>query len=295
MGVSSRHVLQQLPTLAALGRLATRAAVRAARRGSAGDIPPTPGPWKTTTLPPRQELMTQVYARHVGADAMRYEGRVPPHLFPQWTFPLQLDVIRELPYPPARMLNAGARLEVDDALPMGEPLHVATRLERVDANPRRVLVECLSETGTATRPALHRALFRTILPRAGGGGKRAPFQLPSGARELARWTLPVDAGLDFAKLTGDFNPIHWVPSYAKAWGLKNVILHGFATMARAWEGLAHALEMEPGRLDVRFERPLVLPAQVGLYVHGDAHEGEAWVTEAPDAAPFMSGRYRRRG
>ena len=292
MGVSARHVLQQLPTLRALARAGARDAMNAVRRGSDASVPTLPGPWVTATLPPRQPLMTEVYARHVGADALRYEGRVPPHLFPQWTFPLQLEAMRGLPFPLARMLNAGARLEVDEALPMGEALQVATRLERVDESPSRVLVECLSETGTALRPAAQRALFRAILPRGGGGS--AKENVPDDARELARWTVPVDAGFDFAKLTGDFNPIHWIPSYAKAFGLPNVILHGFSTMARSWEGLAHRLEMEPGVLDVRFERPLVLPAQVGLFVRGDAAEGEVWVAEAPGTAPSMRGTYRAR-
>ncbi len=293
MGVSARHVLQQLPTLGAMARAGARDALRTVRRTTGGALPATPGPWVTVTLPARQPLMTEVYARHVGADALRYEGRVPPHLFPQWTFPLQLEAMRDLPFPLARMLNAGARLEVDAPLPAGEPLQVATRLERVDESPTRVLVECLSETGTALRPAAHRALFRAILPRRGGSGAKAP--VPDDARELARWTLPVDAGFDFAKLTGDFNPIHWVPSYAKAFGLPNVILHGFSTMARTWEGLAHRLEMEPGVLDVRFERPLVLPAQVGLYVRGDAGAGEVWVAEGPGKVPSMRGTYTARG
>ncbi|MEO0326724.1 MAG: MaoC/PaaZ C-terminal domain-containing protein [Myxococcota bacterium] len=293
MGVSARHVLQQLPTLGAMVRAGARDALRAVKRPPDEALPELPGPWITATLPPRQPLMTEVYARHVGADALRYEGRVPPHLFPQWTFPLQLEAMRSLPFPLGRMLNAGARLEVDEALPMNEPLQVATRLERVDASPSRVLVECLSETGTALRPAAQRARFRAILPRRGSGQPKSA--IPDDARELARWTIPVDAGLDFAKLTGDFNPIHWVPSYAKAWGLANVILHGFSTLARTWEGLAHRLAMEPGLLDVRFEQPLVLPAQVGLFVRGDAQEGEVWVGQAPGAAPSMRGTYRARG
>ena len=60
--------------------------------------------------------------------------------------------------------------------------------------------------------------------------KREPSRVPGDARELSFWNLSASAGLEFAKLTGDFNPIHWVPAYARASGFRNVILHGFATM-----------------------------------------------------------------
>ena len=46
--------------------------------------------------------------------------------------------------------------------------------------------------------------------------------------------------LDFAKLTGDFNPIHWVPAYARASGFRSCILHGFATMSYAMEAIRSA-------------------------------------------------------
>ena len=61
--------------------------------------------------------------------------------------------------------------------------------------------------------------------------------MPADAKEIAFYRLKADAGLDFAKLTGDFNPVHWVPAYARALGFPNTILHGFGTLARAVEGL----------------------------------------------------------
>ena len=35
------------------------------------------------------------------------------------------------------------------------------------------------------------------------------------ALEIARWKAPAGAGMDFALITGDFNPVHWVPAYAR--------------------------------------------------------------------------------
>jgi acyl dehydratase len=101
---------------------------------------------------------------------------------------------------------------------------------------------------------------------------RAESRIPDGARELARWSLPRNAGLVFAALTGDFNPIHWIAPYARAFGFPGPIMHGFGTLGRAWEGLVRALFAGDAHrlraVDVRFLRPLALPANAGLYVAG---------------------------
>jgi hypothetical protein len=115
--------------------------------------------------------------------------------------------------------------------------------------------------------------------------------VPAHARELWYGRIRRDAGLDFAKLTGDFNPIHWIPAYAKASGFKSTILHGFATMARAFEGLNNSVVAPGARLgaiDVKFTRPLLLPAKVGIYV--DDHGG-VFVGDAPGGPAYLMGTY----
>jgi acyl dehydratase len=123
--------------------------------------------------------------------------------------------------------------------------------------------------------------------------------VPEDARELGFWRLRADAGLDFAKLTGDFNPVHWVPAYARAFGFRNCILHGFATMARAMEGLHRGLlSGDTGRirtLDVQFTSPLVLPARVGLYVaHGDDGARRVWVGDGRGGRAQLAGTFELR-
>ena len=118
--------------------------------------------------------------------------------------------------------------------------------------------------------------------------------MPVDAREIAFFKLGADAGLDFAKLTGDFNPVHWVPRWARAFGFRNVILHGFGTLARAIEALNRGLLAGDvtalHEIDVRFTRPLVLPARVGVYVSGD----KVWVGDAPGGPAYLEGTFKLR-
>jgi hypothetical protein len=128
-----------------------------------------------------------------------------------------------------------------------------------------------------------------------GHARKSRPRVPVEARELAFWRLGADAGLRFALYTGDFNPIHWVRPYARAFGHRSTILHGFCTMARTWEGLGRTVyARDPGRLgvlDVRFTRPLVLPARVGLYVRGQ----EVAVGDAPGGPAYLLGTFSEAG
>jgi acyl dehydratase len=71
-------------------------------------------------------------------------------------------------------------------------------------------------------------------------------------------------------------------------GFRGTILHGFATMARAIEGLVRArFAGDPARLrtfDGRFTKPLLLPARVGLYARG----ADVWVADAPGGPAYLA-------
>lgn len=296
MAVSSRHILRQGRVLGALGR--TAFAALAQRRG-AGAVPPrVPGPEVRATVPPLPPDLIDDYVRHVGGDPRAWRGLVPPHLFPQWAFPLAARTLDGLPYPLLRVVNGGCRMHVRAPLPAGEPLEVRAHLHAVDDDGRRVILEQRVITGTRSAPDALCADFQAIVPLSGAPGapreKKPRPIVPAEAREIARFRLAADAGLSFAKLTGDFNPIHWVPAYARASGFPRPILHGFATFARAAEGLVrnlfagdvHALAL----LEARFVRPLVLPADVGLYVHG----ADVFMGDLPGGPAFMSGRFQAR-
>lgn len=296
--VPLRHVLQQGPVVAALARGATSSFRRAPRETVA------PGPWHHALVPPRPRDLIDDYVRHVGGDVGSYRGLVPPHLFPQWIFPLQARALEGVSYPLQKVLNGGCRIEFNAPLPVGEALNVSCRLEDIDDDGKRAIIHQRAVTGTAQRPdavVTHVYAFVPLgsknkgeKPAPGAKKKAAPPRVPEDAREIAFWNIPVTAGLDFAKLTGDFNPIHWIAPAARAAGFKNVILHGFGTLARAIEGMNRALfagdVSRLASIDVRFTRPLVLPAKVGLYVRGD----EVFVGSAKGGPANLVGTFTTR-
>jgi acyl dehydratase len=304
MAVPARHLLSQGRVLAALGGTVAEAASR--RLGLSSPHPVAiPGPAVTATLPAPPPRLVRDFVRHVGGDPSAWRKELPPHLFPQWAVPLAARTLRGLPYPMLKVVNGGCRLVVNGPLPATGPLEVSARLDGIDDDGRRAVLHQTVTTGTRERPNALVADLYVVVPSVNaaeaGGAKRAKVaagqakqvnkdraRVPEGARPVADWRLGADAGLRFAFLTGDINPLHWASPYARAAGFRGAILHGFSTMARAYEGLIRGVFAGSvhrlGAIDVRFTRPLVLPARVGLYVLdqnfyvGDAPGGPAYLT-----------------
>ena len=298
MRLPARQLVHQGPVLATLGRAALTAATQQLRGPDSGPCQ-TPGPLIEATLAPRPPSLLRAYQQHICGGTRSYRGTVPPHLWPQWGFPLTARTLEGVPYPLLKVLNGGCRLEVHAPLPANEPLKVSAQLVDVDVTERRAVLHQRVITGTSSVPNAIEAHLYAIVPlarkrddRRDASEKTRP-RVPLDAIELDRWKLSSDAGLSFALLTGDFNPVHWIPPYARAFGFKNTILHGFATMARAYESIRVRRFANDGSkmagLDVKFTRPLVLPARVGLFMRGD----ECWVGDAPGAPAYLEGSLLR--
>jgi acyl dehydratase len=300
MAVPLRYVLSHGPMIATLGRVATTAL---RRPREIAPRPSTAGPWVNARLPPLPPELVRDYVRHVGGDPAFYRGQLPAHLFPQWGLAVGARALAPLGYPLARAMNAGCRIESRRVLPSDEPLEVRARVEAVDDDGHRAILTQRIVTGTPSAPdaliADARVFVRLHAKENGAPGARSPRPaplVPADAREIAYLRLSASAGLDFAKLTGDFNPVHWIPAYARASGFRGCILHGFSTLARAIEALGRArFAGNPSRLcvvDVRFTSPLLLPAWVGVYVSAD---GRFWVGDAPEGRAFLEGQFHTNG
>ncbi len=294
MPTKYKHIRHQGPVIAGLGRTAMAALMQQLGHG-AKTMPNLPGEPITQVLPPRPRELVRDYLREVGGDPSSYKGQLPPHLFPQWGFGLAARTLEDVPYPLLKVLNGGCRLEINAPLPDDEPLEVSARLESIDDNGRRAVIH--QSVTTSTRSAKNAVVghLYAIVPLGKGSGdapktpRAEKPRIPIDAEELAYWRIPKDAGLSFAALTGDFNPVHWIPPYAKAFGFRSTILHGFATMAKAIEGVNRArfcgATDRIRSVDVQFTKPLLLPAEVGLYASGN----QIMVGDAPGGPAYLVG------
>lgn len=303
MAISTKHVLQQGPVIKTLASVAWAAL----RQGSnPSDTFQTPSEELIGTVEPLPADLIKDYIRHVGGDPSAYKGLVPAHLFPQWAFPLASRTLKGVPYPLFKVLNGGCKIQIGEHVPAGATLRARARLEGIDDNGRRAVLHQRVITGTDHNPnALIADLYAVVVHDkktrekngiTGPSKKKDKVRVPDDAEEIARWKLRADAGLDFAKLTGDFNPVHWIPPYAKAFGFRNTILHGFSTMARTIESLQRTIFAgsihKLRSFDVQFTEPLVLPHAVGVYLGEITDEGrKVYVGDAPGGPVYLVGTF----
>jgi hypothetical protein len=104
----------------------------------------------------------------------------------------------------------------------------------------------------------------TILSRAvpGDGLKRTAPPLPvPRAEHTAQWPLGADLGRRYAKVSGDYNPIHLWPLTARPFGFRQPIIHGWWSLARC---LGELGDQVPAAcvVEVFFRRPVPLPSTV---------------------------------
>mgnify|MGYP006290358523 CR=1 FL=1 len=305
MAVPSRFILHQKAALTGIGRLALASAAAPIRRRLADESALKASRRFQKTIDPPSPDLVRRYLEHVGGNPGRYVRKLPPHMFPQWTFDLVGRSLQHLPLPLHQAVNGGCRLVQRAPLPTTGPLEVSGQLTDIETTDRKITLTVELTTGTPGRPdAVVAQMYNVLVGRRSAGGssdestatdeqeesqKKGGARVPEGASEVTRWSIPADAGLDFAKLTGDFNPIHWLAPAAKAAGFDHTILHGFSTMARGWEGLVDRAGRAGAirEMDVRFTRPLVLPADVGLFVD----DGTVAVGDQPGGAAYMIGAY----
>lgn len=272
MRVPLRHGLHQRRNLSTLGRIAL-----SGLRRRPTEAPSLPGPLFEATVPPLPAALREDFARWCGARESAWEAEVPPWMFPQWGLPLLAKTLGDIPWPVAKVVNQGCRITRSGPLPVDQPLQVTAQLIAIEQTERRARMHQRLTTGPADRPEALVADVYAVVPlaRPGSGERRDPPTVPGDHEEVGALLAGARAGWEFALLTGDFNPLHWLGPYAKAAGFGGVILHGFGTLARAAQVALDAwLDGDPSRIesiDVRFVRPLRLPAATSVFLGPAEH------------------------
>jgi acyl dehydratase len=296
--VSLRHLFRQGPVVRSL----LAAGVRAARATPGGPAPQAPGPVSEATVPPRSPELVRDYVRHVGGDPAAYRKTLPAHLFPQWGFPLLAGTLVGIPWDLRRVLNGGCVIDEVEPLPADRPLQLKAWLDHVDDDGRRVVLRQRLTTTTSAGGHLECTMFAIVpLQREGKGGPRKERPtVPADAHAVGSVRFTPQHARDFAVLTGDINPVHWLVPAAKASGFRSTILHGFATLARGIETVVkNRLAGDVARVrgvDVKFVRPVVLPARVTTFVGGPADDGSIglYCGSAPGGPAYLTGSLRLR-
>ncbi|MFU8821077.1 MAG: MaoC family dehydratase [Gammaproteobacteria bacterium] len=194
---------------------------------------------------------------------------------------------------PIRMVGVvhlANEIELFQRLPADARLALDCRLESGRTKPRgdefRLVTEALWNDQLAWRETTS-----ILAPAPSRPNRRAPLELPALPPPLSDWAVPADMGRRYARVSGDWNPIHLAAVVARPFGFPGAIAHGMWTVARC---LGRLMDGPPGpgaRLEVRFLKPLLLPGHVGLHAGPASESGdrEFWLASSDTSTPHLKG------
>lgn len=113
--------------------------------------------------------------------------------------------------------------------------------------------------------------------------------LPADAPASAEWKLDGGLGRRYGGVSGDRNPIHMHSLTAKPLGFPGAIAHGMWTKARALAQIENRLP-EAFTAEVRFRKPILLPARVEFASQEQGEEILFAVRNARKGTPHLDGR-----
>jgi acyl dehydratase len=109
--------------------------------------------------------------------------------------------------------------------------------------------------------------------------------------EVSHWKAPSDIGRQYAKVSGDFNPIHLSAASAKLFGFPSAIAHGLWNKARTLAALADHLPAANVEIHVQFKKPVRLPSEVTLLASAAGSSGDLQLLGTGDLE-HMKGHWR---
>jgi len=228
-----------------------------------------------------------------------------PHVL---AFPLHLAVMAEgsFPFGAVGLVHIENRIVQHRPLGLGEELKLRVRPTKLEPHPRGQTFGLATEAWSGRQKAWESV--STMLRR---GPSQADVAVSTGMREemrphgegeagagedeapapSAEWRLRGDLGRRYAAVSGDRNPIHMHSLTARPLGFPGAIAHGMWTKARCLAALEGRLP-DAFVVEVRFRKPIVLPARVEFLSDAEGKEIGFAVRDARRHTPHLDGRLR---
>jgi acyl dehydratase len=242
------------------------------------------------------------YARVCGFPLRDHLPPTYPHVL---AFPLQMAVMADggFPFGAVGLVHVENRIEQRRRIGIGEELTIRVQPTKLAPHPKGRTFSLRTEVTIGGERAwesvstmLRRGQgdasavlpgMRGELPTARGGFEALPEDAPAGAE----WRLGADLGRRYAAVSGDRNPIHLHSLTAKPLGFAAAIAHGMWTKARCLAALDSRLP-DAFAVDVRFRKPILLPARVEFASAAAGGEIAFAVRDAKRRTPHLDGLVR---
>jgi acyl dehydratase len=287
-------VIEQLPPPA---RLYARALSGLMKRGRPVQLP------ALRLVRPAAALEPAAIERYARVCGFIPEHGVPltfPHLL---AFPLHLLMLTDpaFPWPALGLVHLANHIRLRRPLSYNDVLRVEVEfgaLLRHDKGQAFVLHTRLYRRGEAVWDGDSVYLKRNVngLGETLAGTPLAALEIDRAAlQRVSRWQLPAQLGRDYARASGDYNPIHLSALSARAFGFPRAIAHGMWTQARVASVLQPPKQLAEATISAEFKLPMLLPGEASLWVSpvtspSDTRR-EVEIRDASGDKPHLRGRF----
>jgi acyl dehydratase len=243
------------------------------------------------------------YARVCGFALRDHLPPTYPHVL---AFPLHMAVMTDggFPFGAVGLVHVENRIVQHRRIGIGEELTIRVRPTKLEPHPKGRTFSLVTEAGVDGKTAWESTSTMLRRGKASDDEATSNHQAHHGRGEIApdgdadgkahpgggaEWKLGGDLGRRYAAVSGDRNPIHMHSLSAKALGFPRAIAHGMWTKARCLAALESTLPDAFG-VEVRFRRPILLPARVEFAGTTDGGGTDFAVRDAKRGTPHLEGR-----
>lgn len=226
------------------------------------------------------------YREVIGSVGTGDPNLLPPTYPALWETALAIELLAQagLPFPAGGVVHLESELVVLRSVEVDEAVRCRVELERMEPRPKGLHLTLTTRGWTGSGLLARQGSLVLLLSGLRGmkgfnAGSGSPHSLAAADAvwsELGRWELKANHGRRYARVSGDYNPIHLWRWTARPFGFERQILHGFcleAMVAQAliehrFGGISSALR----RLHTIFRSPVALPAEVRLLTSDGARQ-----------------------
>ncbi|WP_285375071.1 MaoC/PaaZ C-terminal domain-containing protein [Pseudomonas sp. lyk4-TYG-107] len=205
------------------------------------------------------------------------DGLLPPTYPHILAFALQMQLLtaKEFPFPLLGLIHLSNRIRV--LRPMGgiSRAQVSVRVHNLQPHPKGATFDVLTSLDDQLGPlweAESQMLCRGV--KLDGEPVEQHWEPSQVLTQVAQWKASADIGRQYAKVSGDYNPIHLSAASAKLFGFPTAIAHGLWNKARTLAALADHLPKANLEIAVHFRKPVRLPSEVSLLASAPGSSGE---------------------
>lgn len=231
-------------------------------------------------------------------------GYVPityPHVL---AMPLHLQImgLKAFPLRPMGLIHLGNTIAQPRALETGMTVNLivaARNYRKTDAGLAFDMITDVVRAGQTIwrETCVFLSRWPDSVPRTGGRPPRPP-KAPKDSQVLTEIEVDLNHAWSYARVSGDFNPIHLHHRAARFFGLRGAISHGMWSLARSLAERPVDTAPSDARLETQFLSPVQLPARVNIKQWledgqqkramcdvrtGRVHMYAYWTTAAPSA------------